>query len=73
MHAVAKGAVEDAWEQHHINGSVEKSMGRAKNEVNLMEGSIAKGMFSFAIPMFLGQLIIDIQILYSMTVATPAK
>lgn len=32
-------------------------MGRAKNEVNLMEGSIAKGMFSFAIPMFLGQLL----------------
>ncbi len=32
-------------------------MGRAKNEVTLMEGSIAKGMFSFAIPMFLGQLL----------------
>lgn len=32
-------------------------MGRAKSEVNLMEGSIAKGMFSFAIPMFLGQLL----------------
>lgn len=28
-----------------------------KNEVNLMEGSISKGMLSFAIPMFLGQLL----------------
>ena len=29
----------------------------AKSEVNLMEGSIAKGMLTFAIPMFLGQLL----------------
>ncbi|MGN0506507.1 MAG: MATE family efflux transporter [Lachnospiraceae bacterium] len=28
-----------------------------KKEVNLMEGSIAKGMLTFAIPMFLGQLL----------------
>lgn len=34
-----------------------KSTESAKSEVNLIEGSIAKGMLTFAIPMFLGQLL----------------